>query len=66
MLAQLAGPVKDLVGVDPGDYVRAVIVASLNGRPLRAEVVLKLNEKSDTPFDVMFWRDDFDGEGTGG
>jgi len=65
-LGQMAGSLKDLVSVDPSDYVRAEIVASLNGRRLRAEVVLKLTERSPSPYEVLFWRDDFDGEGTGG
>jgi general secretion pathway protein K len=65
-LLQMAGPVKDLVSVDPSDYVRAEIVANVNGRLLRADVVLKLNQGPDAPFDILFWRDDFDGEGTGG
>jgi len=65
-LLQLAGPVKDFVSVDPSDYVRAEVVASLNGRFLRAQVVLKLTESAPAPYEVLFWRDDFDGEGTGG
>jgi general secretion pathway protein K len=65
-LAQMAGPVKDLVGVDPSDYVRAEIVATLKDRRLRAEVVLKITDTSPSPYEVLFWRDDFDGEGTGG
>lgn len=65
-LQQMAGPAKDFVGLDPSDFVRAEIVANLEGRRLRAEVVIKLKDNGDTPFDIMFWRDDFDGEGTGG
>jgi hypothetical protein len=42
----MAGPVKDLVGVDPSDYVRAEIVATLKDRLLRAEVVLKITDTS--------------------
>ncbi|MDE3176976.1 MAG: general secretion pathway protein GspK [Pseudomonadota bacterium] len=63
-LAQLAGPVKDLVGLDPSDYVRAEIVVNLNGRLLRADVVLKLTEGAPAPYEVVFWRDDFDGAGS--
>jgi len=63
---RLAEPVKDYVSADPSDYVRAVIVASVGERTLRAEVVLKLTENSATPFEVVFWQDDFDGEGSDG
>ena len=65
-LQQMAGSAKDFVSLDPSDYVRAEIVASLNGRRLNAEVVLKLTESGTAPFEIMFWRDDFDGEWTGG
>ena len=65
-LQQMAGPARDFVSIDPSDYVRAVIVASLNTRRLRAEVVLKLTDSATSPFEIMYWRDDFDGEGTGG
>jgi general secretion pathway protein K len=65
-LRQIAGPARDFIATSPGDYVRAEIVATLNGRRLRAQVVLKLLESGATPFEIMYWRDDFDGEGTSG
>ncbi len=65
-LQQMAGPAKDFVSLDPSDFVRAEIVASLDGRRLRAEVVLKLTEGAAAPFEIMYWRDDFDGVGNGG
>lgn len=65
-LRNMAGPAKDFVSLDPGEYVRAEIVATLSGRQLRAEVVLKLMEGASAPFEIMYWRDDFDGEETGG
>ena len=65
-LQRLAGPSQDFVSTDPVDYVRAEIVADQAGRRLHAEVVLKLTESGPTPFEIMSWRDDFDGEGTGG
>jgi general secretion pathway protein K len=65
-LQVMAGPARDFVSLDHSDYVRAEIAATLNGRRLRAEVVLKLTENGTAPFEIMFWRDDFDGDGTGG
>ena len=62
-LQQMAGPLKDFVGLDAVDFVRADIVARLEGRRLHAEVVLKIKDTPDGPFDILFWRDDFDGEG---
>jgi general secretion pathway protein K len=60
-LARIAGPAGNFVGADPTDYVRAVIVASLDRRRLRAEVVLKIADKGPAPYEILYWRDDFDG-----
>ena len=65
-LQQLAGATRNFVITGSSDYVRAEIVATLNGRKLRAEVVLKLVDGGATPFEIMYWRDDFDGDATGG
>ncbi|MGD0719804.1 MAG: type II secretion system protein GspK [Roseiarcus sp.] len=65
-LARMAGPVKDFIGADPNDYVRAEIVASVGNRRIHAQVVLKIAESEPAPYDILYWRDDFDGEGTGG
>jgi general secretion pathway protein K len=63
-LTRLAGPVKDFVSADPNDHVRAEIVATLANRAIRAEVVLKINESAPAPYEILYWRDDFDGEGS--
>ena len=60
-LQQMAGPVSNYVTISPSQFVRAEIVATLNGRRLRAEVVLKILEGGAAPYEIMFWRDDFDG-----
>jgi general secretion pathway protein K len=65
-LAAMAGPVKDSVGTDPNDYVRAEIVTTVSGRRVRAEVVLKVTENEAAPYEILFWRDDFDGDETEG
>lgn len=61
-LARIAGPVGSFVGADPTDYVRADIVASLDNRRLHAEVVLKIADREPTPYEILYWRDDFDGD----
>ena len=61
-LSQMAGPAKDFVAADPSDYVRAEIVATLKNRRVRAEVVIKINEKGAQPYEILYWRDDFDGD----
>jgi general secretion pathway protein K len=63
-LARMAGPVKDFVSADPNDHLRAEIVATLAKRRIRAEVVLKLTESAPAPYEILYWRDDFDGEGS--
>jgi general secretion pathway protein K len=61
-LSSMAGPLKAYIGASPGDHVRAKIVATLSGRRIAAEVVLKLSESAPAPYEILYWRDDFDGE----
>jgi general secretion pathway protein K len=61
-LARIAGPVGAFIGADPSDTVRAEIVASLDQRRLRAEVVLKIADSGPAPYEILYWRDDFDGD----
>jgi len=61
-LTRIAGPAKDFVAVDPSDNVRAEIVATLGGRRIRAQVVLRITESAPAPYEILYWRDDFDGE----
>jgi general secretion pathway protein K len=65
-LANMAGPTKDFVAADPSDFLRAVIVATVGNRRLRAEAVLKIADSGPAPYEILYWRDDFDGEATGG
>jgi len=60
-LARMAGPFKDYITADPNDHVRAEIVASVGARRIRAEVVLKIAESGASPYEIVYWRDDFDG-----
>ncbi len=65
-LSRMAGAAKDYVGFNPSAYVRAEIVAAVKNRTIRAEVLLKIAENGDEPYNILNWRDDFDGEAIGG
>jgi len=62
-LARMAGSAKDYVSADPNNYVRAEILASVGARRIRAEIVLKIAESGSSPYEILYWRDDFDGGG---
>jgi general secretion pathway protein K len=48
--------------VDSGKALRASILVELpGGRRVQAEVVFRLADKGEAPFDILYWRDDFDG-----
>jgi general secretion pathway protein K len=64
-LSAMAGPLKDLVDASASDVVRARIVARLNDRRVSAEMVMKLTESEPSPYEILYWRDDFDDGGTG-
>ena len=60
-LARMAGPAKTFVSTDPNDNLRAEISATVGAWHVRAEVVLKINDGMLTPYEILYWRDDFDG-----
>ena len=61
-LLSLLGPAKSHATVDRSKAVRVVIeVAFDNGRRVHAEVVFRLKDGGDEPYDLLYWRDDFDG-----
>ena len=61
-LLTLLGPAKGYASADKSKAVRAAIeVVFDNGRRVQAEVVFRLKDKSDEPYDLLYWRDDFDG-----
>jgi general secretion pathway protein K len=64
-LTRMAGAAKDYIGLNASDYVRAEIVATVRDRPIRAEILLKIAESGADPYDILSWRDDFDGEDIG-
>jgi general secretion pathway protein K len=61
-LKELLGPTGERVTTDAFKTLRAAIRVDLeHGRRIQAEVVFRLADKGDEPYDIVFWRDDFDG-----
>ena len=61
-LMKLLAPASKFASVEPSKALRAVIEVELaRGRKARAEVVFAIPDKSDAPYDILYWRDDFDG-----
>ena len=61
-LTQALGPAAKFAAVGPSKVVRAEVGVDMdNGRKFRAEIVFSLNDKGDEPFEILDWRDDFDG-----
>ena len=61
-LAALAGPAAEFVSLDPNDNVRADIVVTTPQRRVAAQVVMHITETAAEPYQILFWRDDFDGD----
>ncbi|MBV9290121.1 MAG: general secretion pathway protein GspK [Hyphomicrobiales bacterium] len=60
-LLGLLGPAKDHATVDKSQAIRAAVEVRFdNGRRVEAEVVFRLKEGLDEPYDIVYWRDDFD------
>jgi hypothetical protein len=61
-LLDLLGPAKERAVSDNNSKVFrvGVQVDFERGRSVRAEVVLRLKDDSDEPYDLLYWRDDFD------
>ncbi len=61
-LIERLGPAGQMATVEPNDAIRAsIVVETRNRRRVQAEVVFRLNEDKSSPFDILYWRDDFDG-----
>ena len=61
-LLGLLGPARSHAAIDQLTAIRvAVEVAFDNGRRVRAEVVFRLAESGEEPYDLLYWQDDFDG-----
>ena len=61
-LMKALGPAGKYASLDPPKSVRASLVAVLDhGRRIEAEVVLQLTEDGAAPYEILYWRDDFEG-----
>jgi general secretion pathway protein K len=61
-LMELLGPARGRATIDQRKTLRATIGADLaRGRRVQAEVVFTLTDGPDEPYDIVSWRDDFDG-----
>ena len=61
-LLELLGPAKSRASTDRSKALRAAVEVDFdNGRRVHAEVVFRLKDGGDEPYDVLYWRDDFDG-----
>ncbi len=61
-LLTLLGPAKIRASTERSKAVRAAVEVDFdNGRRVHAEVVFGLKDAGDEPYDVLYWRDDFDG-----
>ena len=55
------GPAREGAGLEAGKAFRAEIEVDLGrGRRVEADVVFQLNDGDAEPYDVLYWRDDFD------
>ncbi len=61
-LMKIVGPASKFATVDRSKATRASILVDLgHGRKTRAEVVFAWPDKGEEPYDILYWRDDFDG-----
>ena len=65
-MVKIAGAAKDYVSLEANDKFRAQIVVKLSDRQVTADVVLVVTEHAVEPYQILYWRDDFDGDTTGG
>lgn len=55
------GPAQAFATTEPNPSLRAkIVVTPPHGRRVQAEVVFRLAQQTDKPFDILYWRDDFD------
>jgi general secretion pathway protein K len=61
-LLEALGPAKARATADKSKVFRASISVEFdNGRRVHAEVVFRLKDKGAEPYELLYWRDDFDG-----
>jgi general secretion pathway protein K len=60
-LLDLMGSARERATTDAGQAFRAEIEVWLRNRRFRAEVVFTLNSDALNPYEILYWKDDFDG-----
>ena len=60
-LSAIAGPGLSYLGVGVNDTVRAEIIVSFPTRQITAEIVILITPTADEPFQILYWRNDYDG-----
>jgi general secretion pathway protein K len=61
-LMKRLGPAGEAATIEPNDAVRAsILIETQSRRRVHAEVVLRLTDDKPSPFEILYWRDDFDG-----
>ncbi len=61
-LLDMLGAARSYASIDPAPAIRAQIEVEFdNGRRVRAEVVFRLKDGGDDPYDLIYWRDNYDG-----
>jgi general secretion pathway protein K len=61
LIARL-GPAGQAATIEPNDVVRAsILIEARSRRRIHAEAVLRLTDDKPSPFEILYWRDDFDG-----
>ena len=64
-LLDLYGPARRYVTADKSKAIRAAIeVVFGNGRHVHADIVFRVGQSGDQPYDLLYWSDDFDGSGS--
>jgi general secretion pathway protein K len=61
-LVKRLGPAGEAATIEPNDAVRASItIETRSWRRVHAEIVLRVTDDKPSPFEILYWRDDFDG-----
>ena len=55
-----AQALMNMVGVGSNDTVRAQVLVRIGERTVAAEVVIEVIVAGDEPYQILYWRDDFD------
>jgi general secretion pathway protein K len=63
-LATIAGPTSDYIGIESNDTIRARVIVTFPGRKIAAEVVVIVTTgaNADEPYQILYWRDDLNGQ----